>query len=252
MNIRGPLATWVGGALGVACLAVAATACGSAAATSAPGGPTTPTTGHQATETGQSTTSTGGPTTTSSTTAGTTHQTATKVVSLAPVDAQGNLVEGLTLSGTESGSACGAGSEAVAATVYRCFSTRYVYDPCWAASGTTPSVYCMNFPWSTSVVRVELPSLGAPVSVPADPGHPWGVELTDGQRCIAAQGAKLVVGKQVAMYECGFTATSVLLLGSPDRSTPLWTFQTVYLKGASIVYGPTVQVSTAWYGEDHE
>jgi hypothetical protein len=180
----------------------------------------------------------------------------TKIVYLAPVDAHGNLVAGLSVSQTLKGNLCGAGSEGVTTTTaYRCFAGNWVLDPCWAGAGSKPAVYCVNFPWSKTVTRVTLGSLDGSAPAPAtssDLGHPWGVQLTDGKQCIAAQGARLVVGNQAAMYECGFTATSLELLGSPDRSASLWTFQTVYLKGDKIVHGPTVQVATAWYGEAHQ
>ena len=87
---------------------------------------------------------------------------------------------------------CVPGSDSVG-DAYRCFSGNGIHDPCWADDGSpsTPTVVCQQEPWDTSVTQFTVPSGLEPFdqNLPIDRNYPWGVQLTDGERCIALQGA---------------------------------------------------------------
>jgi hypothetical protein len=107
----------------------------------------------------------------------------------------------------------------------------------------------MPSPWATSVVRLDatgLPS-GADVAT-TDLNYPWGVVLTNGEQCLAAQGAHGRFGSQFVNYFCSGGAMAALqLLGTVDRSTAYWTYQSAIADGPNLSAGPTVSVADAWY-----
>jgi hypothetical protein len=166
------------------------------------------------------------------------------------VSANGELAPNLTVSETLNGT-CEPGSDAVSnAPVYRCFARNGIYDPCWAvASSQTPtaSVACWG-PWSTTVIEIVTPGLPASPYEATNLDYPWGVQLTSGQQCIAMQGAHGEADGQAINYGCGTTIGGLQLLGTPDRSAPLWKFEGVSDNGDGGYGAPqTVYVSIAFF-----
>jgi hypothetical protein len=203
-----------------------------------------------------STTSTTAPTTTTtptSTTDGTTSTSATTTTTpvgtdveyLSPVNADG-LRAGFNLVQTLDGD-CSGGSEAAQTTAYRCFTGDLVIDPCWPDPATSPdTVVCLTKPWSRDVTRINTASLPPPEApAPTDLDFPWGVELTTGEHCLISQGAHSTFNGRPIDYECD--NSDLVLLRTPDRNEPLWTFDTAH-NGPTPTPGPTVTVRTAWFG----
>lgn len=178
---------------------------------------------------------------------------ATKVIYVAPVDAQGRQLPSITVLVATKGS-CEAGSDSVPGPVYRCFNDdNNVLDPCWAARGLFlekghRSVLCMSYPWVPYVVRLDTP--GLPVStqpVPKSLSFPWGVQLVNGENCLAAQGAHDTYKGRVVDYYCGRTFRLVLLRGIHQSSEP-WTFDSAIWNGKTYSPGQPEPVRIAWYG----
>jgi hypothetical protein len=159
----------------------------------------------------------------------------------------GQPIGDLPVSAQLSGS-CESGSDSVGnAEVYRCMSANDIYDPCWAdAAG---GVLCMESPWATSVVHLAAPGVPPGVDVSTtDLGVPWGVELSMGAQCLAAQGAHDTFDGQTVDYYCtGGTIKNLELLRGVDRTNPYWTYQTAYYNSSGKFAGPTVTVATAWF-----
>jgi pimeloyl-ACP methyl ester carboxylesterase len=174
----------------------------------------------------------------------------TATVDLAPVSATGQPKPGEAI--VSGGTAqCEAGSDAVS-QAYRCFSANEIADPCWLdnAGPTQATVLCQEQPWSSQIVRLTVPAggleafSGAPQ--PIDLGFPWGVQLSDGERCIAIQGTHDSFHGKVVDYACG-SGYDHVLLRSLNRSSSSWTYQSAYFRGSSYITGPVEHVSTAWY-----
>jgi hypothetical protein len=178
---------------------------------------------------------------------------ATKVIYVAPVDAQGHQLPSITVLVATKGS-CEPGSDSVPGPVYRCFNDdNNVLDPCWAARGlfaekSHRSVLCMGYPWVPYVVQLDTPGLPASTqAVPKSLSFPWGVKLANGGNCLAAQGAHDSYRGRVVDYYCGRTFRLVLLRGIHQSSEP-WTFDSAIWNGKSYSPGPTEPVRIAWYG----
>ena len=171
----------------------------------------------------------------------------------APVVTGGFASPALAVSDLGSGS-CNPGSDVITGvSVYRCFAGNLVIDPCWAttsADATSSSGLCMQAPWSTSGEKVEASGLTAGTArSKLNLDDPWAVQLTSGQRCLAAQGAHEKYQGSPLNYGCASSGGSpaITLLGSPDRTTAYWTFKSVALSGTQMVPGPTATVAVAWF-----
>jgi hypothetical protein len=184
----------------------------------------------------------------------------TQVVQVAPVDSNYQPLPGLRIE--ERGVAaqsCGAGSDSVG-NAYRCITGHNLFDPCWtdAADPTRPAVICQIRPWDKRVYRLGVgqgglePFYGPPLRIGTY--EPWGVELTNGERCLALQGAHGTVngGKRVIDFACWAKSgkpTDRLLLRGLDRSHPRWKIGSATYDTASERYrfGPSFGIVTAWY-----
>jgi hypothetical protein len=176
--------------------------------------------------------------------------TATRVAHVGPVTTQGVLNPGYSVKKTVHGT-CEAGSDAVAGgLIYRCSSGNSLYDPCWSARppiGDAGAVACLAEPWSSSVVEIVTSRLPTETVTQNDLSYPWGVMLTNGDRCLALQGSHDLDGNLVVNFACG---TLSRLVGNADRSSPLWTYESATFDNKSDQYvnGPIVDVRVAWYG----
>ncbi|HEY3759114.1 MAG TPA: hypothetical protein VGL37_05095 [Solirubrobacteraceae bacterium] len=87
------------------------------------------------------------------------------------------------------------------------------------------SVLCIEEPWSDTVVQLDT-AHRRPVSndsVPRSLRYPWGVELANGEKCIADQGAHDMFRGRVVDYSCGHAFQLVLLRGMHQSHEP-WSF----------------------------
>jgi hypothetical protein len=193
-------------------------------------------------------------TTTTTTRASTSAAITTAVTYVAPVGVDGGQGPGLAIASSVDGT-CQSGSEViVGVSVYRCTSGTTVYDPCWAVTAphTNAASYalCQEQPWSNRVVELHAAGLTAGVTVGAtDLSDPWGVALNNGQDCLAIQGDHATYDGQPVDMACsagGLTA-ALELLGSPDRTTAGWTYQSVSASGSSYMIRGLVVVKTAWF-----
>jgi hypothetical protein len=192
------------------------------------------------------------PHTAGSTTAPTTSEPgSTTVLTTAPVDNGGALRRGITVTTTVRG-ICASGSEAVQDLGYRCFAGNAIYDPCWALSTETAqrAVACIPEPWSTSAVKVVVPTLETepPASrSPRDPDYPWAVQLTNGTRCSLLQGTHDQFDGQTVNYGCDGTE-HLVLLGIPSHPTELWTFAAARETATGYASAASVSAATVWFG----
>lgn len=183
----------------------------------------------------------------------------TQVVQVAPVDSGYQPIAGLDIQNRGVAEECGAGSDSVG-NAYRCFSGHGVYDPCWTddANPATPAVLCQLRPWEKRVYRFTLAQGGLQPfyepPLPIGTYEPWGVELTTGERCIAAQGAHdgFDGGHRIVDYGCANKAgknDGRVLLRGIDRSHPRWriTSATYNVKRNRYRLGPKLRIATAWY-----
>jgi hypothetical protein len=180
----------------------------------------------------------------------------TRVLAVRPVDAAGRLAAGYSVTATvkaDPGSAtggCSSGSE-VAAAAYRCFgNNHFIYDPCWAEGPAHTSVLCPDEPWSATMTRIRLSGALEPPPAP-EPADPWGLQLSNGLRCAAVEGAHDSFNGKVVDYACGdfqYKAGNMVVLRGIDRSRARWRVQTAVDAPAGSTYnaGPVLGVVTAW------
>ena len=168
----------------------------------------------------------------------------TRMIKLSPLTASDTVKPGYTVGETHYGGKCIPGSD-VMEGVYRCFAGNGVYDPCWAETNTR--VGCLPNPWSHRVVRINITS-ALEVS-PAGRFYIWGVQLSSGQKCVAAQGAHDSFHHHVVNFACGHSYQLVLLDHPNEHKSP-WTIQTAvyHRQGSHYSYAGVARITTAWYG----
>jgi hypothetical protein len=108
-----------------------------------------------------------------------------------------------------------------AADAYRCMAGNAIHDPCFAASVHARTVACFIDPWHA----VTLLTLSRRLPAHGPTTHdalPWAIETTDGRRCVFLTGATAPMGGERINYGC---VGGSYLVGSPDRSAPLWTIR---------------------------
>ncbi len=72
------------------------------------------------------------------------------------------------------------------AETFRCYGDDGIYDPCFAITG---GAACPDAPWSRQYIKIAFEGdSGIPRSTDTS-SAPWGVELSDGQRCAFIDGA---------------------------------------------------------------
>jgi hypothetical protein len=181
----------------------------------------------------------------------------TKVIETAAVTSSYQPATGLHIEDRGVAEECEAGSDSVG-NAYRCFGRHVVYDPCWDAgsAGGDPVVLCQARPWEKRAYRLRVeqgglePFYGPPLKTGVY--EPWGVELANGERCVAAQGAHGAIGRRIIDYGCetaGGKSDDRLLLRGIDRSHPRWriTTGTYDVKTGKSRVGQQVEIAKAWY-----
>ncbi|MEO7201545.1 MAG: hypothetical protein ABI431_02540 [Candidatus Tumulicola sp.] len=112
---------------------------------------------------------------------------------------------------------------------YRCMSGNSIYDPCFAPSDHPHAVACSHDPFAKRVVLFKLtkplPSAPTPMTQWLQPhNQPWGLVLTNGEKCFFETGATDAVHDERLNYQC---KDPRWIIGQPDQSAPLWTAQSV-------------------------
>ena len=173
---------------------------------------------------------------------------ATKVIYVAPVNRSGQPLPSVRIFLDVRGH-CEPGSDSVPGPIYRCFEANSILDPCWADRAHAGFVLCIEEPWSDTVVQLDtahrLPLSNDPV--PRSLRYSWGVEIANGEKCIADQGAHDMFRGRVVDYSCGHAFHLVLLRGMHQSHEP-WSFDSAVWTGHSYVAGPRETVKVAWYG----
>jgi hypothetical protein len=169
----------------------------------------------------------------------------TQIVRVSPVDAAGKLKPGYTVTATYPGTNCSAGSD-TGANAYRCFAGNTVYDPCWLDTddATNHTVVCLLQPWSTKVTRITVPQIDGGFGSPVTQA-PLGVQLSDGEHCIALQGARSDFNGRVIDFSCDHA----LVLRPLHTQGQVWLADTAtgaLATGVTHTAGPTMPVTTAW------
>ena len=188
----------------------------------------------------------------SAATTSTTRLTKTEVAHVRPVDDQGKLAQGFTVTDTVDGAWCQEPSGKVGGPAHSCNAGDVAYDPCWTEEmgPSGPSVLCMRQPWSKEVHRLLTKTKVGPE--PAAPGDtdPWGIELADGQRCRFAIGAHDSLSRadeDVVDYYCDEQALGLELLRGLNKTQPVWTARAArYVNGHHERVAPQ-QIATAWF-----
>jgi hypothetical protein len=168
----------------------------------------------------------------------------TRIVKISPVTSSDILKPGYTIGETHYGGTCHWGSD-VMEGVYRCFAGNGVYDPCWAETNTR--VGCLPNPWSHRVVRINVNA--ALEASPFGRFYVWGVQLSTGQKCVAAQGAHDSFQHHIVNFACGHSYQLVLLDHPNERKSP-WTIRTAvyHRQGNHYSYAGVARITMAWYG----
>lgn len=120
----------------------------------------------------------------------------------------------------------------------RCFTSPLadgsnVFDPCFGADNGD-GLACPIAPWSTEYVKIAGIGQSGDTSGPNTGGLPWGLELSDGNRCAAASGGTNSIGGKRLNYFC---AGGGAVYGDPIRGD---TWQVSYTQKE--LSGPMVQV----------
>lgn len=119
------------------------------------------------------------------------------------------------------------------------------FDPCFPTD-TDQQAICISDPWSKSVVLVLTHGLPITHSLQQEKTlkerRPWALELANGKRCAAVDGATGTIAGLRIDYFCGDAEDGIV--GSPDSSGEPWTVS--YVSGG-LQETSEVDVVTAWY-----
>jgi hypothetical protein len=128
---------------------------------------------------------------------------------------------GLRITATHEGT-CAGGSDATdRSDAWRCGFGNLLIDPCFSdPAGSVSYVLCLRRPWGTETIKLVVSGRRGPNTTRRAPsGHPWGVQLRSGARCLFVQGASSELRGLRLNYTC--TDGSVLY-GNVRRGIP-WT-----------------------------
>jgi hypothetical protein len=167
----------------------------------------------------------------------------TEVVQWSPFDARGAIKRSFAVRTVAAVGGCGdigPGSEALGDYGYRCGFANYIVDPCWRdGPGRTEHVICAADPWTRSVESIRVPKLMLRVGVTfaGAPGPVWAIELTNGDRCMIAQGAhSTVTGRGTGLVVDYYCKSGIVLLRNLRRGT-VWRMAPRALTVAAAVIG---------------
>jgi pimeloyl-ACP methyl ester carboxylesterase len=180
----------------------------------------------------------------------------TKVVTVVPVDRNGNPAPGFTVVNDGGPVDCGSPSypspAAVTPGIVSCFPTAAAADICWPQSDHL-TVLCGGYPWDGQLHRNTATSAITPVAAATDP-QPWALELADGSRCRLRNGGAWSGRSDglVGAYSCDQTDEVVLTdpnAETIDKARPQWMVQVGVLDDRQTGSPPprTVAIRVAYF-----
>jgi hypothetical protein len=178
--------------------------------------------------------------------AATTKPAATVVTHLRPVTAGGKLATGYTITRHLSHGNCETGSEATG-NAYRCFTGKKVLDPCWVTDSKTV-VDCLAEPWQTTLVQLKVTKGYLNYGGLGDSSFlPWGVQLTNGIKCLRVQGAAAPIDGMPETYDCHKSKT--VLAGDVIKHGKVWKIASAKHTHSGWKQTGRVVLATAWFGQ---
>jgi len=156
----------------------------------------------------------------------------TTVIVYEPFAARGAIAPYLHVVETASGSCNGDSESTSRIDAWRCFSSKYVYDPCFQdLSGYNTALVCPSYGLSTYGLstRVALLRLTAPLpthfgKAPPSQGLPLGLTLSTGEQCtILGSGTTAIGDLPLRFFGGNSNAPTVLVYGNIDRSRQPYT-----------------------------
>ena len=177
---------------------------------------------------------------------------ATTIMHVSPVTDTGALKSGYTVEHHYGGARCQSGSSTVGAA-YRCYTPQApggVYDPCWVTQ-TSDAVVCLGRPWARQIVQLAVTGGYDDTDPFTSARSPWGVQLTDGNRCLFQPDSVNSVNGRSVRYYCHH---HIVLAGQFDRSHQQWqirSYRDVTPNAADATYrwNGYVHVATAAFGD---
>ena len=149
---------------------------------------------------------------------------------------------GLHVTETHRGTCVGGSDATDRFDAWRCGFGNVIVDPCFGdPSGAARYLLCLRAPWSTRAIRLQVTGHRGPNTRHHAPsGHPWGLQLRDGDRCGFVQGASATRRGLRLNYDC---SSGGLLYGDARRGTP-WTILRAAGEAGAL---RRVPIARAWY-----
>lgn len=125
---------------------------------------------------------------------------------------------------------------------WRCSDGRVTYDPCFLnPAGSQTSVLCPVAPWEKQAVVIQLTQRldnSKHVALDMSRGYPWGIELSQGDKCLAIDTTQQYDNLPVR-YVC---QSRSVLFGHIQRCSPTWKVLQHNANGVA-----TITVARAWF-----
>jgi hypothetical protein len=125
---------------------------------------------------------------------------------------------------------------------WRCEAEGKIYDPCFVKAGNNRTeALCPQSPWVGDSVQIMVPTpLNNELHQTLDmsQAYPWGIELSNGERCLAIHSVKLY-DEMLVRYRC---ANQNLLVGHLQRCKNIWSMLEKTPQGVV-----TVELTRAWF-----
>jgi hypothetical protein len=125
---------------------------------------------------------------------------------------------------------------------WRCKSEGTIYDPCFVKAGEhRTEAVCPQSPWVGDSIQIKV---STPLNNELNQGldmsqaYPWGIELSNGERCLAIDSKKLY-DEMPIRYRC---ANKNLLVGHLQRCKSVWSM--LEKRSEGII---TVELVKAWF-----
>jgi hypothetical protein len=120
-----------------------------------------------------------------------------------------------------------------------------IYDPCFAPGAASPvadvvEVACADTPWSeVTLIKLSQPLTSSSWGTPTDDlGHPWALQLVNGDQCGLIEGTGSVVGGVTLNYGCTYGDAAY-----PSENVEPWTTEYSLNHSGVVTASP---VATAW------
>src|SRR4051794_10821635 len=128
---------------------------------------------------------------------------------------------GLQITATYKGSCTGGSDATDRFDAWRCGFGNLLIDPCFSdPAGGVPYVLCLRRPWGNEAIKLFVTGRRGPNTTHSAPtGHPWGIQLGTGARCLFVQGASSELNGIRLNYTC---SDGSVLYGNARRGAA-WT-----------------------------